>query len=165
MANKVTLKRSSVVGKIPQTSDLAFGEVALNFADGRLYYKNSSNAINFFEEVNSFRNITVAGDDYVEDSYVESEYVDQSTLTADGGSDTLTFVGGDDISISADPATNEVTINSTASGSTTTTGDVFAFQFFLSDGTEDNIGITAANEIPFFLTDGTSADIPLVSIT
>jgi len=150
MANKVTLKRSSVVGKIPQASDLDFGEVALNFADGRLYYKNSSNAINFFEEVNSFQNIAVAG---------------ESTLSADGGSDTLTLVEGDDISITTDPATNEVTINSTASGSTTTTGDVFAFQFFLSDGTEDNIGITAANEIPFFLTDGTSADIPLVSIT
>jgi len=150
MANKVTLKRSSVAGKIPQTSDLAFGEVALNFADGRLYYKNSSNAINFFEEVNSFQNIAVAG---------------ESTLSADGGSDTLTLVEGDDISITTDPLTNEVTINSTASGSTTTTGDVFAFQFFLSDGTEDNIGITAANEIPFFLTDGTSADIPLVSIT
>ena len=150
MANKVTLKRSSVAGKIPQTSDLAFGEVALNFADGRLYYKNSSNAINFFEEVNSFQNIAVSG---------------ESTLSADGGSDTLTLVEGDDISITTDPTTNEVTINSTASGSTTNTGDVFAFQFFLSDGTEDNIGITAANEIPFFLTDGTSADIPLVSIT
>jgi len=150
MANKVTLKRSSVVGKIPQASDLDFGEVALNFADGRLYYKNSSNAINFFEEVNSFQNIAVSG---------------ESTLSADGGSDTLTLVEGDDISITTDPTTNEVTINSTASGSTTNTGDVFAFQFFLSDGTEDNIGITAANEIPFFLTDGTSADIPLVSIT
>jgi len=49
MANKVTLKRSSVVGKIPQTSDLDFGEVALNFADGRLYFKNSSENIEFFD--------------------------------------------------------------------------------------------------------------------
>jgi len=49
MANKVTLKRSSVVGKIPQTTDLDFGEVALNFADGRLYFKNSSENIEFFD--------------------------------------------------------------------------------------------------------------------
>jgi len=49
MANKVALKRSSVVGKIPQTSDLDFGEVALNFADGRLYFKNSSDTIEFFD--------------------------------------------------------------------------------------------------------------------
>jgi len=50
MSNTVTLKRSSVVGKVPQTSDLAFGEVALNFADGRLYYRNSSDQIEFFEK-------------------------------------------------------------------------------------------------------------------
>ena len=50
MSNTVTLKRSSVVWKVPQTSDLAFGEVALNFADGRLYYRNSSDQIEFFEK-------------------------------------------------------------------------------------------------------------------
>jgi len=50
MSNTVTLKKSSVVGKIPQTTDLAFGEVALNFADGRLYYRNSSDQIDFFEK-------------------------------------------------------------------------------------------------------------------
>ena len=50
MSNTVTLKKSSVVGKIPQSSDLAFGEVALNFADGRLYYRNSSDQIEFFEK-------------------------------------------------------------------------------------------------------------------
>jgi len=49
MANTVTLKRSSVAGKIPQTSDLSFGEVALNFSDGRLYFKNSDNDISFFD--------------------------------------------------------------------------------------------------------------------
>jgi len=49
MANTVTLKRSSVAGKIPQTSDLSFGEVALNFTDGRLYFRNSNNEIQFFD--------------------------------------------------------------------------------------------------------------------
>jgi len=49
MANKVTLKRSSVAGKIPLTSDLDFGEVALNFTDGRLYFRNSNDQIEFFE--------------------------------------------------------------------------------------------------------------------
>jgi len=49
MANTVTLKRSSVAGKIPQTTDLTFGEVALNFTDGRLYFRNSNNEIQFFD--------------------------------------------------------------------------------------------------------------------
>jgi len=51
MANKVTLKRSSVQGKAPQTSDLDYGEVALNFTDGRLYFRNSNDQIEFFERV------------------------------------------------------------------------------------------------------------------
>jgi hypothetical protein len=48
MSNKVLLKKSSVVAKVPQTSDLDYGELALNYADGKLYFKNSSNAINSF---------------------------------------------------------------------------------------------------------------------
>ena len=45
MANKVLLKKSSVASKVPLASDLDYGELALNYADGLLYYKNSSNAI------------------------------------------------------------------------------------------------------------------------
>ena len=42
---KVLLKRSSVVGRVPQSGDLDYGELAINFADGKIYYKNSSNQI------------------------------------------------------------------------------------------------------------------------
>ena len=45
---KVLLKRSSVAGKVPTTSDLSHGELAVNFADGKIYYKNSSNQIKAF---------------------------------------------------------------------------------------------------------------------
>lgn len=48
MANKIVLKKSSVVGRVPQLTDLDWGEVALNYADGRLYFKRSSNAIDYF---------------------------------------------------------------------------------------------------------------------
>lgn len=51
MANKVTLKRSSVAGKIPQVADLDYGEVALNFTDGRLYFRNSNDEIEYFSKV------------------------------------------------------------------------------------------------------------------
>lgn len=47
--NRILLKKSSVVGKIPNTSDVEFGELALNFSDGRLYFKNSDNIIDFFQ--------------------------------------------------------------------------------------------------------------------
>lgn len=53
MANKVLLKKSSVSSKVPQTTDLDFGEVALNYADGKLYFKNSSNQIKHFDAIPS----------------------------------------------------------------------------------------------------------------
>lgn len=45
MAANIKLKRSSVSGKVPTDSDLSYGELALNYADGRLYYKNTLNTI------------------------------------------------------------------------------------------------------------------------
>lgn len=45
---KVLLKKSSVGDNAPGTGDLSYGEVAINYADGRLYYKNSSNEIKNF---------------------------------------------------------------------------------------------------------------------
>ena len=41
MANTVKLKRSSVAGKIPTTSDLQLGELALNTYDGKLFTKKN----------------------------------------------------------------------------------------------------------------------------
>lgn len=41
MANSVKLKRSAVQGKIPLTSDLQLGELALNTYDGNLFFKKS----------------------------------------------------------------------------------------------------------------------------
>ena len=48
MSNKVLLKKSSVVDKVPTASDLDYGELALNYADGKLYYKTSTNLISSF---------------------------------------------------------------------------------------------------------------------
>lgn len=41
MASNIILKKSSVVAKVPVAGDLQFGELALNYADGKLYYKKS----------------------------------------------------------------------------------------------------------------------------
>ena len=45
---KIILKKSSVAAKVPATGDLEYGEVALNYADGNLYYKTSTNTIKKF---------------------------------------------------------------------------------------------------------------------
>lgn len=41
----VKLKRSDITGRIPLPSDLEFGEVALNYQDGVIYYKTPQNTI------------------------------------------------------------------------------------------------------------------------
>jgi len=42
---KIILKKSSVAAKVPLVGDLEYGELALNYEDGVIHYKNSSNAI------------------------------------------------------------------------------------------------------------------------
>ena len=45
MAQTIQLKRSSVAGNIPGTSDLALGEIAINTADGAVYIKKGNDDI------------------------------------------------------------------------------------------------------------------------
>ena len=44
MAGTVKLKRSAVAGKVPSTTDLALGELALNTYDGKAYIKKDDGA-------------------------------------------------------------------------------------------------------------------------
>lgn len=53
MATRVVLKKSSVVGKTPLSTDLQYGEFAINYADEKLYFKNSSNDIKSFSTATS----------------------------------------------------------------------------------------------------------------
>jgi len=48
MAIKNLFKRSSVAAKVPLVGDLDYGELAINYTDGVIYYKNASNAIKRF---------------------------------------------------------------------------------------------------------------------
>lgn len=45
MTSSIILKKSSVASRVPVVGDLAYGELALNYADGALYYKRSDNTI------------------------------------------------------------------------------------------------------------------------
>ncbi len=45
---KVLIKRSSVAGRIPTAGDLDYGELAINYQDGKVYYKDASNNIKAF---------------------------------------------------------------------------------------------------------------------
>jgi hypothetical protein len=45
MATLLKLKRSAVANKIPQPEDLDFGEIAINYQDGIIYYKKPNGTV------------------------------------------------------------------------------------------------------------------------
>lgn len=45
MANKIILKKSNIAAKVPLDTDLDFGELALNYRDGALYYKDHTGTV------------------------------------------------------------------------------------------------------------------------
>lgn len=92
MANKVLLKKSSVAAKVPLTTDLDYGELALNYADGKLYFKNSSNQIASFQsDLSSY--VTLTGTQTLTNKTLTSPVLNTATannLTVTG---TLTASG------------------------------------------------------------------------
>lgn len=107
MASTIKIKRSSVAGKIPTTSDITTGELAINTKDQKLY---SSNGTSVFEigagaaSSNSFSGILVGS----------------NVVVADSTTDRLTFVAGSGMSIAANPTTDTITFSSTGSSGITT---------------------------------------------
>ena len=88
MANKVLLKKSSVTSKIPLTSDLDYGELALNYADGKLYFKNSSNAIQAFDA-------NVVSSNWVKKTSNHTALIGEKIVAdTSGGSFTITLPAG-----------------------------------------------------------------------
>ena len=57
MTNTVQLKRSSVSNSVPSAGNLVPGELAINYADGNLFYKNSSNIVTVIAS-NQFVSVT-----------------------------------------------------------------------------------------------------------
>lgn len=87
---KILPKRSSVRGSVPDTSDLAAGEVAINSADAKLYVRGASNNI-----------VTLAtgnADSYTENTYTSGVLTGQSKYTTNGGdlleTKTFTYTSG-----------------------------------------------------------------------
>ena len=58
MSNKIVLKKSSVAAKVPLTTDIDYGELAINYADGKLYYKTSGATIDHIPSTSSTSTLT-----------------------------------------------------------------------------------------------------------
>lgn len=94
----IQLKKSSVAGNVPVS--LSSGELALNFFDGKLYYKNAQNTINYF----------AAG---IDKSFATVNS-NSSLILASSNNDILSFAAGNNISISTDTVGKTITIGTDA---------------------------------------------------
>lgn len=104
MANKFKLKRSAVPGKVPSTTDLELGELALNTYDGKLFAKKS------VEGVDSIVDLSAGDADTV--SSVAGKTGDVILAPADvpGTQYYHGFVVPYEVSLSYDKTTRQVTI-------------------------------------------------------
>jgi len=49
MANIIKIKSSATANAVPAANSLQYGELAINYADGLIFYKNSANAVISFD--------------------------------------------------------------------------------------------------------------------
>jgi hypothetical protein len=101
MANTVIqLKKSAVPTAQPNAGSLANGELAINYADGKLFYKDSSGLIQQISSGgNTFSTINAAG----------------TLLVSDLPGDILTIDQGDNIIIVPEPLNDKLTISANLS--------------------------------------------------
>jgi len=83
MSNTVKLKRSAVASKVPTTSDLQLGELALNTYDGNLFFKKSVTGTESIVSV-----VTLDGTQTLTNKTLSSATL-TGTLTTSGSSGTI----------------------------------------------------------------------------
>lgn len=102
MANTtLQLKKSGQSGNVP--SSLSFGELALNYADGRLYYKHANNSIASISTGSPTQSFATVN-------------ANSSLILATSPTDTLSIIPGNNITITTDTFGKSIIINSTAAG-------------------------------------------------
>lgn len=130
MSTSIKLKKSSISGRIPSTGDLDYGELAINYADGILYFKNSGNTVQSITAspsgIDSTATINLIDSAYIQARQSSTGGTDpifktisvsgQSDVVADVVADTLTLAAGSGMTITTDASTDTITFSSISSG-------------------------------------------------
>ncbi len=99
MANTtIQLKKSGSTGNSPPS--LNIGEVAINYADGKLFYKDALGGISYIKNTDSFSTVNA----------------NSSLILATSPTDILNIVPGNNITISTNTTSKTITIESTGGG-------------------------------------------------
>lgn len=94
----IFIKKSGVTGNTP--ANLSYGEIAINYADGKLYYKDDLNTIRFINNQDSFSTINSGG----------------TLLLASSPTDILNLVPGANVTFATNTTTKTITIDSIGGG-------------------------------------------------
>lgn len=147
MASVVKIKRSSVTGKSPNTSNITTGELALNLRDGKLF---SSNGTNVFEVGANLASLNVTGEAIVQSANVETLVVGVGSIQVGSGSNNFTLPAGDG-------ANNQVLVtdgngtvtwqNQSGSGGGTANAEFIGFQYTASNNQTVFTGADNANSV------------------
>lgn len=132
MSNTITLKKSGVSGNAPSSSDLSLGEIALNYADGHLYYKSGSSETpakinsgdaDTVDGLHASSFVKTSGDSVISGSLI----VDDITINASNISDagTLYIDAGGDIHLDADGGDIKLEDGGSTFGSLSNSGQNF----------------------------------------
>lgn len=94
----IFIKKSGVTGNTPV--NLNYGEIAINYADGKLYYKDDLNTIQYINNQDTFSTINASG----------------TLILASSPTDILNLIAGNNITFTSNSTSKSITISSTASG-------------------------------------------------
>jgi hypothetical protein len=85
MSNRLLIKKSSVATKVPVAGDLEYGELAINYTDEKIYFKNASNVIRSFNALSGAGTVTsVAGAGTVSGLTLTGTVTSSGSLTLGG---------------------------------------------------------------------------------
>jgi hypothetical protein len=135
MANTtLQLKKSGVSGNVPPS--LNFGELAINYADGKLFYKHANNSI---ASISTGTSLTANSFATVNSN--------SSLILATSSTDTLSFAAANTIRITTNTTSKVITIGSIALANQTGTfgGDLTVAGNVITTGSGGNI--TGANVV------------------
>ena len=139
----IQLKKSGVTGNTP--SVLEYGELAINYADGKLFYKNSSDEITFITSDTSTNTFATINSN-------------NSLILATSPNDILSFNSSNNVTITTDTGGKSITIGTADSGAIAGT---YGSSGFVPVVVVDKLGrITEITEVP----SGTSAT-PIVFLS
>lgn len=157
MSNRILLKRTSVGNSVPLVGDLEYGELAINYADGNLFYRTSDDAITV---IASNKDLSLSGN-------LTSGGVNTETFTASG-----TVELGQVSNVSILGGSSGQVLETDGSGNLSWVNKSVSFPSYLHilnrDGSETSIGIQMpvfASVREYFVYDRDSNSVALPTYT